>query len=73
MSTVGVDIPVDHSFQIYQNPYNFKSWRSCSFQTYQKPGRHHASRQLLELETQLFGATKILSIVGFDIPVDYSF
>ena len=25
LSTVGVDIPVDHSFQSYQNPNNFKS------------------------------------------------
>ena len=49
LSTVGVDIPVDRSFQSYQIPYNFKRWRSCSYQSYQKPGRHYASRQLSEL------------------------
>ena len=32
--TVGVDIPVNGSFQSYQNPKNFKSWCSCSFQSY---------------------------------------
>ena len=35
MSRVGVDIPVNHSFQSYQNPVYFKSWHSCSFQSYQ--------------------------------------
>ena len=34
LSTVGVDIPADCSFQSYQNPANYKSWRSCSFQSY---------------------------------------
>ena len=48
---VGVDIPVDRSFHSYQNPDNFKSWRSCSYQSYQKSGRHYASHQLLELTT----------------------
>ena len=28
--TVWVDIPVDRSFQSYQNPDNFNNWRSCS-------------------------------------------
>ena len=51
LSTVGVDIPADRSFQSYQIPDNFKSWRSCSYQSYQKPGRHYASRQLSELTT----------------------
>ena len=51
LSTVGVDIFVDHSFQNSQNLDNIKSWRSCSFQSYQKPGRHHASCQLSDLTT----------------------
>ena len=49
LSTVGVDIFVDCSLQTYQNPDNFKSWRSCSYQSYQKSGRHYASHQLSEL------------------------
>ena len=44
-----------------------------SFQSYQKPRRHYASYQLSELTTYLFRTTKILSTVGVDIPVDYSF
>ena len=36
LSTVRVHIPGDCSFQRYQNPDNFKSWRSCSFQSYVK-------------------------------------
>ena len=51
LSIVGVDIPVNCSFQDYQNPDNFISWYSCSFHSYQKPGRHYVSRQLLELRT----------------------
>ena len=51
LSAVGVNIPLDRSFQSYQNPDNFKSWRSCSFQSYQKSRRHYASRQLSELTT----------------------
>ena len=72
-STVGVDIHLDSSFQSYQTLDNFKSWTSCRFKSYQKPGRNYAPRQLSELTTQLFGATKILSTVGVDIPADYSF
>ena len=49
-SVVGVDISVDRSFQSYQNPDNFKSWRACSFQSYQKSGRHYTFRQLSELK-----------------------
>ena len=64
LSTVGVDISVDRSFQSYQNSDNFKSWRSCSFQSYQK---------LTFLSTVAFRTTKILSTVGADIPVDRSF
>ena len=48
---VGVDIPVDRSFQSNQNRDNFKSWRTCSFQNYQKPEKLYASRQLSELTT----------------------
>ena len=40
---MGVDVPVDCSFQSYQNYSNFKSWCSCSYKGYQKPGRHYAS------------------------------
>ena len=70
---MGVGIPVDCSFQGYHNSGSFKSWRSCSYQSYQKPGRHYASRQLSELTTVAVRATKILSTVGVDIPVDRSF
>ena len=73
MTTFRADILVDRSFQSCQNPDIFKSWRSCSFQSYQKPRRHYASRQLSELRKQLFGSTRILSAVGIDIPVDRSF
>ena len=48
LSTVGVDISVNRSFHSYQNPDNFKSWHSCSFQSYLTAGRPYASRQLLE-------------------------
>ena len=48
---MGVEILVNRSLQRYQNPENFKSWRSCSYQSYQKPERHYASRQLSELTT----------------------
>ena len=51
LSTVGVDIPLDRSFQSYQNPDNFKSWHSCNFQSYQKPGRRYGALQLSELTT----------------------
>ena len=73
MPTVRVDIPADRSFQNYQNPDNFKSRCSCSFQSYQKPGRHYAFRQLSELTMQLCGTTRFLSTLGADIPVDCSF
>ena len=73
LSIVRVDSSVNRSFQNYQNPDNFKGWRSCSFHSYQKPGRHYASRQLSDLTTQFFRATKILSTVGVDIPADRSF
>ena len=43
-----------------------------SFQNYLRPGRHYASRQLLELTIVVFRATTILSTVGADIP-DCSF
>ena len=60
LSTVGVDIPVDSSFLSYQNPNNFYSQRSCSFQSYLKPERHYASDQLSELATIAARATKFL-------------
>ena len=41
------------------NPDNFKSWRSCSYQSYQKPGRHYVSLQLSELATQLSELPKL--------------
>ena len=73
LSAVGIDIPVDRSFHSYQNPDNFKIWRSWSFQSYLTHGQHYAFRQLSELTTKLFGSIKILSTVGVDIPVDRSF
>ena len=76
LSTVGVDILIDRSFHSYENTDNFKSWRSCSYQSYQKSGRHYTSHQLSELtflSTIAFRATKILSTVGVDIPVNHSF
>ena len=62
LSAVGVDIRVDRSFNSYQNPDNFKSWRSCSLQRYLTPGRHYASRQrifqsYLKIETLCFMLT----------------
>ena len=42
LSTVGVDIPVDGSFQSYQNLVNFNCWHSCSFLSHLTPGRCHA-------------------------------
>ena len=51
LSTVGVDIPVDCSFNSCQNPNNLKSWRSCSFQGHLTSGWHYASCQLSELPT----------------------
>ena len=45
--------------------------RSC--QSYLKNGKHYASYQMSELKTIAFRATKILSTVGVDIPVDCSF
>ena len=65
---VGFDIPVNDSFQSCQNPINFKSGHSCSFQIYQTPGRRYASRQLLELTNVAFRDTKTLSAVGADVP-----
>ena len=46
---------------------------SSSCQSYLKPGRCLASRQLSELTTVAFRATKILSAVEVDIPIDSSF
>ena len=66
-------IPISRSFQSYQDPNNFKSRHSCSFQSYLTLGRRHASRQLLELTILASRATKILSTVGVDIPADRSF
>ena len=51
-------IPISRSFQSYQDPNNFKSWHSCSFQSYLTLGRRHASRQLLELTILASRATK---------------
>ena len=51
LSTVGVDIPVNGSFQSYQNPNNFKNLRSRSFQSYLTPEKYYASAQLSELTT----------------------
>ena len=50
LPTVGVNIPVDRSFNSYQNPNNFKNWNSWTFQSYLTPGRHYISRQLSELK-----------------------
>ena len=73
LSILGVDFPVYRSIQNYQNPVNFKSWHSRSFQSYLTPESGYASRQLLELTTIAFRAIKILSTVGVDIPVSFSF
>ena len=62
LSTVGVDIYVDLSFQGYQNPIKLKSWHTCSFRA---PGRCYASGQLSELTTVAFRATlKNKNIIG---------
>ena len=53
-------------------PINYQSSQS-SFQSHLKPGRRYASRQLSELTTVAFRATKILSTVRVDIAVDRSF
>ena len=44
-----------------------------SFQSYLKPGSLHVSRQLSELTTVAFRATKILPAIGVNIPADCSF
>ena len=49
LSFVGVDIPVNRSFDSYQNLDNFKSCHSCSFQSYLTPERHYSSHELSEL------------------------
>ena len=49
LSIVRIDISLDHSFWSYQNPVNFKSWHSCSFQSCITPGKRYPSRQLSEL------------------------
>ena len=51
LTTVGVNIPVDRSFQSYQNTINFKNWYFYSFQSYLTRGRHYALRQLQGLTT----------------------
>ena len=43
LSTVGVYILVNRSLQSYQNPDNSKSSHSCSYQSYQKSGKHNPS------------------------------
>ena len=63
-----IGLPVNDGFQSCQNPINFKSGHSCSFQIYQTPGRRYASRQLLELTNVAFRDTKTLSAVGADVP-----
>ena len=60
------------SFQSYQNPDNFKSWHSCSYQSYQKPKRH-CFASTIAVDNVAFRATKIPSTVGVDIRVDRSF
>ena len=45
-----VDIPVDRSFQSYQNPDNFKSWCSWAIRA-AKNLENTVSRQLSELTT----------------------
>ena len=62
----------NRSFQSYQNPDNFKSWHSCSYQSYQKPGTPCFS-STIGVVNVAFRATKILSAVGVDIPVDCTF
>ena len=54
---MGVDIPVNNSFQSYANHDNLTSQRACSFQSYQTLGRHYASCQLSKLTTLCFRAT----------------
>ena len=60
-----VDISVDRRFKSYQNPNIFKNWHSCSYQSYQKSGKHYASRFLkLPSSCQQWELT-FLSIVAF--------
>ena len=52
-------------------PVNYWSWQ-CTFQSYLKPGRHQASRQLSELTTVSFRATKFCqqrSVQSYQNPV----
>ena len=49
LSTIGVDYAALWS---YQNPDNFKSWRSCSFQSYLTSERHYTPCQLSRLKTK---------------------
>ena len=55
---VGLDIPINHSFQSYQNPANRQSWNTCQLSELTnvedvKPRRHIASRQISELPKKL--------------------
>ena len=68
LSTIIVDIPVNRSFQSYLKPVYFSV---ASIATQYLEG--YASRHLLELAMQIFGATKTLSTVGVDIPVNRIF
>ena len=52
-------------------PVNYRSWQR-SIQSYLESGRNYAVNQLSELTTVDFRATKILSTMGVDIPVDRS-
>ena len=53
-------------------PVNYQS-RQRSFQSYRKPRKHYALRELSQLTTLAFRATKFLSPVGVGIPVNCSF
>ena len=58
------------SFQNNQNPVKFEIWHSNSVQSYLTPSRRCDPHQLSELTNVAFRATKILSIMRLDIPVD---
>ena len=57
------------------NSYSLSTVRAenRSFQSHLKPERHYASRQLSELTIVASRATKILSTVANEIPIDRSF
>ena len=64
---VGIDNSVNRSLQRYQNLVNFKSWHSCSCQSYLKPGRLYASHQLSKSTNAALRAPKALSTLRANI------